>query len=196
MKLSLQENEGIIIQRDNVYCVTNKDFFDNPGTLVLTNLNLYYVHDKGLLGFTSETFQYALNQINVVNGKGQVMLGDDNGQPILQVFMENQRVAFRFEGSVFKSKLKKEIEDWITQINQVIGTIPLEPSKSGTGTVKGIYPSQKNTPDNVNTLKSKANLTARPDEIITCKCIGCRAPIEGKRGQEVRCKYCGTTQTL
>ena len=34
------------------------------------------------------------------------------------------------------------------------------------------------------------------EEQVTVKCIGCRAPISGRSGMTILCRYCDSTQTL
>lgn len=41
-----------------------------------------------------------------------------------------------------------------------------------------------------------AKVTARESELVTTRCVGCHAPITGKRGTTATCGYCDTPQTL
>lgn len=192
--LSLQQNESIILQNDSV--LHGGGMASYTDELYLTNLNIIYV-SKGIFGKVKGIQKFPLNQVKVVNGQAQAILGksSDNGSPELQIYFSNGQEAFQFQ-----SGGKKEILKWVNNISQILtGTasqaenakniMAIPGSEKIFGTVKDTIGAFKDTFG----IKGKEN---QPPENVTSKCIGCRAPLSGVKGTTVRCKYCDTDNTL
>ena len=94
----------------------------------------------------------------------------------------------------------KDILKWINNISQILtGTTPqAENTKNimaipGTAQIAGTVKDTIGAFKDAFGIKGKGNQTP---ENVTTKCIGCRAPLSGAKGQTVRCKYCDTDNTL
>ena len=120
-----------------------------------------------------------------LNGIPQILQGKNpsNGVNQLHMVFADSQEAFEFS-----SNNKKQIKQWIDEVYKVLGVEEdkarnatgsfFTKLKSGIGSIKNIFTEEKCA---VN---------------ITTKCIGCMAPITGKKGDVAKCKYCDTKQTL
>lgn len=114
--LNLQEDEGIVLQ------TALADFDDSiKGTLdelILTNKNIICIVRKsiGLFKRTTETLQFPLSSIKIVNGKTQIQQVDDgDSDPYLQIlFKDGQRLALMFEDYEAQST------QWLNAINAAV----------------------------------------------------------------------------
>lgn len=194
MDLGLQPNEGIIFQSDNVRHGSSVWASSND-ELILTNINIIYVA-KNAFGKVKNIQKYPLNQLKVVNGQPQVMMGKNSqGGPQLQFYFRNGQESFEF--SHFG---RKEISKWIDGIYQAVtgNPVPATDRKNfmaipGTEQVVGTVKDTIGAFKDALGLKSKGNFETGN---VTVKCIGCMAPLSGAKGETVRCKYCDTEQTL
>lgn len=182
---TLSQNEGIILQCDTV--MHNR----KQSELILTNQNLICVESKpGFLKTTYNETKYPLNQIKVVNGQAQVFANSKSfTDSTLQVhFINNQVEEFGFLMNSFEFfKGNSAANDWVKQINYLLtgNEINNEKESSIIGNIKNA----------LGTVGIKTHNNKQPEN-VTIKCIGCMAPLSGKKGQTVRCKYCDTKQTL
>ncbi|MCC8140802.1 MAG: hypothetical protein LIO67_10995 [Lachnospiraceae bacterium] len=94
--------------------------------------------------------------------------------------------AIRDTVGVFKDALgfKKEKKNDNSKV-----LTPVEPCKP-----IGLKREQKK--DNFEEAVASTNKVSSESENVTKKCIGCMAPLSGKKGDYIICKYCDTEQTL
>ena len=101
--------------------------------------------------------------------------------------MKNGTEKFKFAGEFYEQlKKKQEANKWVEQISLLLTGKSAEniTDASLIGGVKNVLGS------------IGINVKAKKNENVTAKCIGCMAPLSGQQGQNVRCKYCDTEQTL
>ncbi len=194
IKFDLQPNEGIILQNEIVSRELPKGH--NTGDLVLTNQNLYYVTEKGTFKKNLDIAVFPLNQIKVVNGHAQVLLGGSNSRPTLQVLLKDSNEEFWFGNFSLPFQAKKEITNWVNAIYQLLGTEASQTADKNLKVIPGTKGLAETIKGTVGTFKETMGVKGVSDTSITCKCIGCMAPLSGKKGQKVRCKYCDTEQIL
>lgn len=184
-KFNLAPNEGIILRYDEV-------LHNGKGSeIVLTNLNLICIEaNKAIFKTTYNVLKYPIGQIKVVGGKPQVAVVKNKDGLFLNVLLVTGMEKFEFPCDLFEGIVKKKkADEWVEQIN-----ILLTGNHSANNTDNSFMNNVKKTLGSVGiNIKTKEDESTRN---ITTKCIGCRAPLSGKQGQTVRCKYCDTEQTL
>ncbi len=188
--LNLQLNESIILQKDAVR------HGNEMVELYLTNLNIIYVL-KGVFGNVKKIQKLPLNQIKVVNGRVQAFLGNEskNGWLQLQLYFINGVEIFGFP-----NKERREISTWINNISQILtGEASQDATVKNIMAIPGTEYIAETMKDTIGVFKDKFGINNKGNqklENVTVKCIGCMAPLSGKKGQTVRCKYCDTDNTL
>lgn len=194
VNLNLQQNEAIIIHSTGVLHGGFMSAYTDE--LVLTNLNVIYIN-KGMLGKVKNIQKFPLNQIKIINGQPQVMMGKNsqNSRPQVQIFFKNGQEAFEFQSSP-----KREISNWINNITKVLtgDTAQISNSKNIMA-IPGAEQVAETVKDTIGAFKDTfgiGNKKIKSTQSITGKCIGCMAPISGTQGQMIRCKYCDTNQTV
>lgn len=117
MNLELSENEKIILRNDKVLHGGNFSLYID--TLILTNLNIVYIH-KGILGNVKKIIKMPLNNIKIVDGKVEVIKGKNltNDVPQLKINFKDNQESFEFA-----SNRDKEIEKWINEIQKLVNTL-------------------------------------------------------------------------
>ena len=189
--VNLQPNEGIIMQHENV---SRGGFSQFSGDLVLTTKNIIYVH-KGIFGNVKGEDRFPLNQLQKVDGKPQVTMGRSRGgYPQLDLFFVNGQQSF-----CFQSLGKREVKRWIDAINRVVSGESTDDLQSISSAIPGaaaVAETVKDTFDTFRNVIGKKSTVIGSDEKVTSRCISCRAPITGTKGQLVKCLYCDTKQTL
>lgn len=207
MELNLQPNEGVIIQSTGVHHGGMMAGYTDE--LLLTNLNVIYVK-RGVFGGVKSIQKFPVDQIKIINGQVQAIAGKNpiNNCPQLQIYFKNGQETFEFQTSA-----RKKITMWINSINQLLAETDVtsntfdnideappvvEAFRETIDTFKNAFGLEGTKTKNVGTTENIAFKTGndRTTENITIKCMGCRAPISGVKGQRVRCKYCDTEQTL
>lgn len=202
-KINFQPNECIVVQE--VRAAHGGVMAIYTDELMLTNFNLYCV-SKGMFGNTKRTFCWPLNQIKIYNGKPQVLTGKlSNGTATLDIYFQNGCESFNFQ-----SKNEKTINQWKKEIFSILigdsnlGSDVFEEDDdeidpdSPIGQVKEAWNDLKSQFGIKTTNKKKTVISAaQPESImVNKKCISCSAPLIGKKGQMVHCKYCDTDQTI
>ncbi len=172
---------------------------NNTGELVLTNTDIIFV-TKGSFGGIKDITRYPLSQIKMYNGEPQVMVGRDskslqitidiyllNGQESFTLYNSvSKKEAVKFRNAVYKHLTGYEPED--EPNSNIVGAIP--GAAFVADTLKGTVDVFKNSFG----IKSKG--ASNENEQVTKKCLSCSAPLSGRRGQRVKCKYCDTEQVL
>ena len=153
--------------------------------LTLTNRNLIYVW---------------LSRLKVLDGVVQAKYAEKNDLAVLDLFFATDEVSFVFEtGDKYSSR--KLVAQWLDAISQVTTGLPSSQAAELRKTIPSVEMlagAIKGTLDvfaktfTGKTVDSQENT----EEQVTVKCIGCRAPISGRSGMTIQCRYCDTTQTL
>lgn len=170
--------------------------------LTLTNRNLIYVWQiRKMFGKGTEHEDvYPLSRLKVLDGVVQAKYAEKNDLAVLDLFFATDEVSFVFEtGDKYSSR--KLVAQWLDAISQVTTGLPSSqaaelrktiPSvEMLAGAIKGTFDVFAKTFTG-KTMDSQENT----EEQVTVKCIGCRAPISGRSGMTIQCRYCDTTQTL
>ena len=206
-KINLAPNESIILKEVSVAHGGVMAIYTDE--LILTNLNLICI-SKGMFGNTKNIYYYPLSQLKQYNGKAQVVIGKlSNGTETLELYFVNGTETFNFQ-----SNNKKTIKRWIEEISNAVGCQPigshnacdsdndLDPD-SLAGAINEVGKQFKEVGNEfLNAFGFKPKKTSgtatTPQEptVVNKKCFSCSAPLVGKKGNVVQCKYCDTEQTL
>ena len=194
---NLAPNETILIQSTAVLCESGGFMAAYTDELILTNINIIHV-SKGMFGNTKGVKKYPLNQVKIVNGEAQAIMGkSSNGMPDLQIYFINGQLAFKFQSSD-----KKEIAKYVNGISKVLtGNISSQSSVANPFAIPGVENIAETLKDTFNVFKESFGIkpedkAANQSVKVTKKCIGCMSPLTGTKGQSVRCRYCDTDQIL
>ena len=199
-KLQLMPNEVIILKETNVahggvMAINNDD-------LILTNLNIIYV-DKGILGNQKEIIYYPLKTLKTYNGVPQVEIGHlSTGRRTLEFNFSNGIEVFHFDNLP-----DQEYDKWVDTIKGII-------TRNDNNVNSNTYSSEIMKTDEftreIGVLKDEYRglgkeligaFAFKPAEgtenkATSKKCISCSAPLAGRKGMLVKCKYCDTEQVL
>jgi len=194
---NLEPNESIVIQSTGVRCEGGGLMTWYTDELILTNMNIIHV-SKGMFGNTKRVQKYPLNQVKIINGETQAIMGkSSNGMSDLQIYFVNGQLAFRFQSSD-----NKEIVKYVNEISKVlIGKESLRSSVVNQFAIPGAGIVAETLKDTINVfkgtfgIKSKSKAADEPVK-VTKKCIGCMTPLTGTKDQSIRCRYCDTDQIL
>lgn len=185
-QFNLAPNEFVVLKETDVAHGGIMTAFTDD--LILTNLHVICIN-KGLFGKVKNVFYYPLNQLKQYNGKVQAVLGKlSNGTETLDLYFVNSVETF-----YFTSSNKKTINKWINAIAETVGCKQSEDEvdpNSFVGTIKQV------ADDFRAVLGFKSKGSDGDNNRINKKCISCSAPLVGKKGEVVHCKYCDTDQTL
>lgn len=207
-KINLAPNESIILKEA---CVAHGGIMAiYTDDLILTNLNLICI-SKGLFGNTKNIYYYPLSELKQYNGKAQAIMGKlSNGIETLELYFVNGTESFNFQ-----AHNKKTIKRWIAEISNVVGCKAdsshnvncedddeVDPN-SIAGAINEVGKQFKEVGGEfLNAFgfkpkkKTKTADITNEQKVINKKCISCSAPLVGKRGCVVQCRYCDTEQTL
>lgn len=188
-KVRLDPDEGMIL-RDSSILHERGGFFDSQGDeLMLTNKALVVVH-KGVFGQVKESIRFPLRQIKVINGIPQVFQGkSETGNCALQVHCvhgietfvlgksDEEESEISLKAIFSLSGEKRNTETWRQAISDAVLAV-----------YRGENP--------IVEAPSPVPYSETPVPGATRKCIGCRAPISGSKGQKVRCLYCDIEQVI
>ena len=190
MDYNLLPNEAIVLKNESVYHpVENK--IGELGELVLTNLNAIYIR-KGFFGGTKEILKYPLNQIKILDGKPQVIIGkSSNGFYQIELYLKNGQEFF-----AFNTLGKKEALKWLDKISEILTGHIADIDSSERSYIPGIDVVADTLKNTIGTFKGAFGAKDKEKENVTSRCISCRAPLSGVKGQIIKCKYCDTEQSL
>ena len=114
-KYQLQSNEGVVLQETGICYEPNKLSTAYTDELILTNLNLIHVR-KGIFMGTKGVRYIPLNQVKVIGGKCQALVGKaQNGYAILQIYTQQGTEEF-----AFPTKAKKNAGIWANEISRLV----------------------------------------------------------------------------
>lgn len=170
--------------------------------LILTNKNLIYVWQirKMFSRGTEHEDVYPLSRLKVLDGVAQAKYSEKNDLAVLDLFFAMGEVSFVFEtGDKYSSR--KLVAQWLDAVSQAATGLPSSQAAELRKTIPGmemLAGAIKGTFDAfAKTFTGKAADTQETvGKQVTVKCIGCRAPISGRSGMTIQCRYCDTTQTL
>jgi hypothetical protein len=196
-KYNLEPSESVLIQSIGVLCEGSGLMTGYTDELILTNMNIIHV-SKGMFGNIKRVQKYPLNQVKIINGEAQAIMGkSSNGMPDLQIYFVNGQVAFKFQSSG-----KKEIVKYVNEISKVLtGNESSRNSAANQFAIPGAEIVAETLKDTVNVFKGtfgiKSKIKAADEPVkATKKCMGCMSPLTGTKGQSIRCRYCDTDQIL
>ena len=200
-KYQLQSNEGVVLQETGICYEPNKLSTAYTDELILTNLNLIHVR-KGIFMGTKGVRYIPLNQVKVIGGKCQVLVGKaQNGHAILQIYTQQGTEEFAFQ-----IKAKKKAGIWANEISRLVTGRDSEnalesqdaPEYDFEDTVIGQLKDafgEVGAAFGIGFGKSGQQQKSSVERVST-KCSGCHAPITGVKGKAAVCKYCDTEQVL
>lgn len=200
-KYQLQSNEGVVLQETGICYEPNKLSTAYTDELILTNLNLIHVR-KGIFMGTKDVRYIPLNQVKVIGGKCQALVGKaQNGHAILQIYTQQGTEEF-----AFRSKAKKNAGIWANEISRLVTGRDSEnalesqdaPEYDFEDTVVGQLKDafgEVGAAFGIGFGKSGQQQKSSVERVST-KCSGCHAPITGVKGKAAVCKYCDTEQVL
>lgn len=177
---NLYPNEAILLKSQDVFQGMRK------GDLVLTNLAIIWA-EKNLFGKIKNVNRIPFNQVKMYNENPQVRLGKaGNGANQLEIYLVNGQENFSFNTTLLG---KREINKWINEITKAITGHAPEKSFTAIPGTEFVADTLKGT---VGVFTDSLGLK----KTVSTKCMACKAPITGKKGEVFRCKYCDTQQTL
>lgn len=200
-KYQLQSNEGVVLQETGICYEPNKLSTAYTDELILTNLNLIHVR-KGVFMGTKDVRYIPLNQVKVIGGKCQALVGKaQSGHAILQIYTQQGTEEF-----AFRSKAKKNAGIWANEISRLVTGRDSEnalesqdaPEYDFEDTVVGQLKDafgEVGAAFGIGFGKSGQQQKSSVERVST-KCSGCHAPITGVKGKAAVCKYCDTEQVL
>lgn len=196
-KINLLPHETIIL-RDSVVQHDRGGLIDlYSDELVLTNVALVVIH-KSIMGGVKDIQRFSLDQVKVVNGVPQALLGaSSSGEQQLHVHFSHGVEAFTLgradndPGGLLdvllispRDKEKRNIAAWQSAISQAVLALPQKVAPA-------------HIPQTLSPKETSPQKASSPSPLaVTKKCMGCRAPLSGVQGQKVTCNYCDTEQVL
>lgn len=168
--------------------------------VILTNENLVLVDTVSTGLFKSETYvkRCPLENLQGADYDPQVLVSKLDDEYWLQALFESETVSLRFSENA-----KWNCERWAAAIKQAAqgdfasiatdGKPPTEIDEFINGAkdfLGGIFGKGENKAET-----GTSTPPSRPASVST-KCIGCHAPLTGRRGSKATCPYCDTVQTL
>ena len=195
-ELNLESGEYAITQLSDVSI--NRGSYDTD--LVLTNRNLIIVKKTMWTGRTKDLKKYRIDQIPVVNGRGQLKIEKTDGGRKCTILLKT--------GEELKITAGRDVDfaEFASQINLLLTgtpTIPHEKGRNAVDEIAGAFQSAFAALDPRTHFggqkasgNQQAQQAAQPPRAAYASCIGCHAPISGYTGQVVTCGYCDTEQRL
>ncbi len=188
--INLQANESILYTSNSGEVVGIKS--NSNDKLILTNKRIVYVHTN-FVGYVKDTCDYYLNQIKIVNNKPKIYFGETS------ILSDELSIEF-YNGTVtFKLSLI-DVRKWHNKINHILVGEEITSRKSIMEKNMKQFGSQGKILGTIGAVKDALGIVSGPQApvsvSVTTKCIGCMAPLSGKTGDTITCKYCDTTQTL
>lgn len=185
--LNLMPNEAVILKNDSVSRYEGKSF-GNSGELVLTNMNLFFIVQKGFFGNKQEVQKFPLNQVKVIDGKAQLRVSNDNN---LEIYFMNGQQSFSFS-----SFGKRDSVKWANAVSKALTGHEADLTDDEKSYIAGVGAVADTLKNTFGSFKKGLGINEKEPERATTRCMSCRAPLAGIKGQIVKCKYCDTEQTI
>lgn len=194
---NLEPGEFLIMQEEHVF-LGPADNKQRIRAVALTDRTLILVNDvsTGLFRRTTMVKRCPLRRLQrSSNDEAQAFASKLGDTWWLQLPFEGELIMLTFETSP-----RSTAERWAEAIRlatngnfasiRTQGTLPPE--------IAGIVNSSRSLIENIKGGRGSKRTAepARQDAPVTAKCVGCHAPLTGRRGTTVTCSYCDTTQTL
>lgn len=187
---NLLSDEAVVLKNERAFHPVGRKN-GTVGELVLTNFNIIYIK-KGVLGGTKEVLKFPLNQIKIIDEKPQMNIGKrKNGDYQLEIYFQNSEEFFYFD-----SFRKKEIIKWMDKISEILTGEPAKLDSAQRSYIPGVYEFADTVKNTLGTVKQALGIKEKEVEKVTTRCMSCGAPIFGEKDSVVKCKFCGTKQTL
>lgn len=194
-------NETVTLTSHCAFC-RNIDGEQNNTRLMLTNMRLVYEWSgRRRMGEDLSCVSYPLNELATQKDEIRVDCRPYDYETSFKLYPAEEEITFVFR-SPEKNASRKLTAAWLDAISMAVtGT-----KSSAATALRRIVPgvemlagALKDTFDVVKTTFTGPSINERSASFrktITTKCIGCRAPLSGRTGMTVQCKYCDTVQTL
>lgn len=194
---NLGQGEFVVLQRSDVILVSDEGR-DPLDEVVLTNKNLVLVVTVHEGAFRSSRYLKRLPLEQVLDDMGvpRTAVTKVDNSYVLNVAFADETVSLSFAGGSAGAARRWERAVSSAAVGDLggIGTDSeagdtlgdlLEETKGAFGVLSG----------GAGETSKKAELPKRP-MTVTKRCVGCHAPIVGRKGTVVTCSYCDTKQTL
>jgi hypothetical protein len=198
---NLDPGEFVVLQQSGVWLLTD-DGQDHLDELVLTNTHLILVAtvSEGLFHSSRYLKRLPLEETLDDAGRPRVFVGKRRDKSVLSVSFATDSISLVFgDGSITAAKR------WAESISSAaVGDLDGVDTSDGsmdalgdfTDQVKGMIDSSLGTSLRKKPNKEHSKPAVEGPHVITARCIGCHAPLVGRKGQIVTCSYCDTRQTL
>ena len=168
--------------------------------LLLTNRNIVYTWEtRKLIGHGArQSDTYPLSRLKTIDGVAQAKYTEGAYNAKLDLFFIDSTVSFEFRKDS-KDSSKRAVSQWLDAISRQLTGRPSEEAAKLRKTIFGVEMfagALKGTIDSFTKTFSGRDLDDGSAKTVTSKCVGCRAPLTGRQGTNVRCRYCDTEQTL
>lgn len=183
LQYTVSKDELIVFEEYRV-AGKDRDYTIHTDDLMLTDRNIVWTH-RTMYGAVKDLSIYALHDIKSVDGRPQIIADTTkDGTEILKITFKYGTESFHF-----RSAPEYTVKKWVNAVHYLLSDLPLpypnipldlgyidvgENAKTGQGEPK--------------TLKRRIR--------ITVKCLGCRAPLTGFTGEEIKCRYCDMVQII
>ena len=188
---TLKPDEGVILEAEGVSSESSMLASDD---LVLTHKRIIWV-GRSLWGKVKFVRDIPLDQIKVVNDVAQVKQSKDN-RDHMQIALKNGTTeSFSFDDAA-------EAKNWVKAVSEQVVGHPLEPEDADPKPIPELQKAVKTAKNAVGSVAASFGISMggkngkHEVEVVSKRCIGCHAPLTGKRGEKVTCPYCDTVQVL
>ena len=188
---TLGPDEGVILEAEGVSSESSMLASDD---LVLTHRRIIWV-GRSLWGKVKFTRDIPLNQVKVVDGVAQVRRSKEEHDQIEISLRDGRGLSFGFDTPA-------EAKNWVKAVSEQVVGHPLEPEDAGPKPIPELQQAVKTAKNAVGSVAASFGIPTggkggnREVKVVSVRCIGCHAPLTGKRGERVTCPYCDTEQVL
>jgi hypothetical protein len=200
-KINLRDGEAIIKIDSAVTHDEGNPWNIGNDELVLTNQALCVVHKKGS-GKIKNITRFPLEGVKIAGGMPQVNPARSaNGEKQIHVHFKHGVEAFALGASddddhdtSLKSwftseseKVDRNATSWCDAIVRAVLSLPRTENTAA---------KEDGSSDTFSTSSSSGGANTPASTHANRKCVGCMAPLSGKVGSAVKCKYCDTEQVI
>ena len=188
---TLGPDEGVILEAEGVCSDASKLASDD---LVLTHRRIIWV-GRSLWGKVKFTRDIPLDQVKVVNGVAQVQRSKEEHNQIEISLRDGRSLSFGFDTPA-------EAKSWVKAVSEQVVGHPLESEDADPKPIPELQKAVKTAKNAVGSVAASFGISTggkggnREVKVVSARCIGCHAPLTGKRGEKVTCPYCDTVQVL
>lgn len=198
-QLPLRPDEGVLGTFDSVFFSKLLDSHVYNGTIVLTNLNLFFVK-RGMWGSVKDIQTYPLRDIVIYDGAPQVCLTEG--------FLEGGTVKIGLRGGqcVVRSSSRKDMKEFANQLNRALSGKSLPKDRHAYEGQFSQAAAMENVTQGVMSMFAGdggrdapvPKLIRQPAQKakVSGRCAACGAPLSGYQNETVCCSYCATECVL